>query len=796
MKIGVYICHCGTNIAGVVDVHKVAEFAATLPNVAAARDYRYMCSEPGQNMIQDDVRQLGLDGVVVAACSPTMHEPTFQTAVSRAGMNPYMFQMASIREHVSWVTMDPAEATEKAKEMVRAAVYRVSFQEPLEKRRIPVKQSVLVVGGGIAGIEAALKCADSGRQVYLVEKEPSIGGHMAMFDKTFPTLDCSQCILTPKMVEVARNENVELLDYSEVKEISGHVGDFRASVLRRPRYVDTAKCTGCGICSTKCPGKAPDRFNVGLSKRKAIYIPFPQAVPLKAVIDWDSCFYFQKNICKVCAKFCTAEAIDFEQKPEEVALEVGAVILATGFKPFDAARVPEYGYGKLPSVITSLEFERLTSASGPTGGKILLKDGREPQSAAIVHCVGSRNINNNVYCSKICCMQSLKHAHLLKEHLPGATIYDFFIEMRAAGKGYEEFYRRVMGEGIIMIRGRPAYITDVPIDGSEKGKLILVVEDTILSTVKRYPVDLVVLSVGLEAADDAKELAHTFTCSRSADGFFLERHPKLAPVSTPTAGVFIAGACQGPKDIPDSVAQASAAAAEAMAMMGKGYFELEPYVARVDEDVCSGCGVCLNLCAYNALERDPATGLVKVVEALCQGCGACVAGCPSNALDLDGFKTKQETAELEGLLTKGLSEQPRIRIVAFLCRWCSYAGADLAGVNRTKYAPNVLPIKVPCSARIDPELVLKAFSEGADGVLLAGCHPGDCHYLKGNYKALRRFMLLKKCVSQMGMEGERLRLEWISASEGGRYAEVVNDMTAKVSKLGSLNLRREILVEA
>jgi len=650
MKIGVYICHCGTNIAGVVNVKEVTEYASSLPNVAVARDYKYMCSEPGQNLIGDDIRQYGLDGVVVAACSPTMHEPTFQTAVSRAGMNPYMFQMASIREHVSWVTVDPEEATEKAKKLVEAAAARVSLQEPLAKRRIPVRQSVLVVGGGIAGIEAALKCADAGKKVYLVEKEPSIGGHMAMFDKTFPTLDCSQCILTPKMVEVVRNENIELLDYSEVEEISGHVGDFKVSVVRKPRYVDSTKCTGCGICSTKCPGKAPDEFNMGMSKRKAIYIPFPQAVPLKALIDRDSCLYYQKGICKVCAKFCTAGAIDFDQEPDHLSLEVGAVILATGFKPFDARRAREYGYGKYPNVITSLEFERMTSSSGPTGGKLVLKDGREPESVAIIHCVGSRNVNDNLYCSKICCMQSLKHAHLLKEHIPGVTVYDFFIDLRAAGKGYEEFYRRVMGEGTIMIRGRPALITDVPSAPVEKGKLVVVAEDTILSTVQRYPVDMAILSIGLEAGEDAKELARTFTCSRTADGFFLEKHPKLAPVSTPTAGVFIAGACQGPKDIPDSVAQAAAAAAEALAMMGKGYFELEPYVARVTEELCSGCGVCLNLCAYNALEKDPQTGLTKVVEALCQGCGACVAACPSNALDLDGFKTKQVAAELEGIL--------------------------------------------------------------------------------------------------------------------------------------------------
>ncbi len=633
-----------------VDVRKLAEYAASLPNVAVARDYSYMCSEPGQNLIGEDIEKLGLDGVVVAACTPTMHEPTFQAAVSRAGMNPYMFRMASIREHVSWVTVNPEDATEKAERLVEAAVARVGLQEPLQKRRIPVFQSVLVVGGGVAGIEAALVCANAGKKVYLVEREPSIGGHMAMYDKTFPTLDCAQCILTPKMVELLRNENIVLLDYSEVKGISGYVGDFKVSVVRKPRYVDTAKCTGCGICSTKCPGRAPDEFNLGLSKRKSIYIPFPQAVPLKAVIDKDSCLYFQKNICKVCARFCTAGAIEFDQKPEELSLEVGAVILATGFRHFDARRVPEYGYGKFPDVITSLEFERMTSASGPTGGKILLKNGKEPQSAAVVHCVGSRNVNTNIYCSKVCCMQSLKHAHLLKEHIPGARVYEFFIDMRTGGKGYEEFYRRVMREGTVMIRGRPSYITDVPLDPSEKEKLILVAEDTILSTVKRYPVDMVILSIAMEPADGAGEVAQAFTCSRSADGFFLETHPKLAPVSTPTAGVFIAGACQGPKDIPETVAQAAATAAEALSMMGKGYFELEPYVAKVNRERCSGCGICFDLCPYHALERDPETGLMNVVEALCQGCGACVAACPSGALDQAGYTSEEVAAEIEGIL--------------------------------------------------------------------------------------------------------------------------------------------------
>jgi heterodisulfide reductase subunit A len=647
-KIGVYICHCGTNIARTVDCKAVVDYALGLPNVVVARDYQYTCSDPGQEMIRNDIRESGLTRVVVASCSPLMHETTFRRAVADAGLNPFLFQMANIREQCSWISENRELATARAKAIVGAAVTRVEFNEPLEVQKVPMNPNVLIVGGGIAGIEAALQIADSGKRVYLVEKEPTIGGYMARFDKTFPTLDCAACILTPKMVSVGQHPNIELLSYSDVTDFSGYVGNFTAKIRRRPRYVDEEKCTGCGQCEQKCPLSVLSEFDCGLGKRKAIYRPFPQAVPSTPVIDREHCLYFTKGVCRVCEKFCPRGAIDFEQKERFIDVQVGSAIIATGFDLFDASRIKEYGYGKFPNVITSLEFERLTHASGPTVGKIVLKNGKTPESVAVVHCVGSRDNNYNEYCSRVCCMYSLKTAHLVREKTD-AKVYEFYIDMRSAGKGYEEFYKRLMREDVTFSRGRVAEITDVAQNSSENGKLIIVAEDTLLSIVKRIPVDMVILSVGLEPRRDALQVAHIFRISRSKDGFFLEKHPKLAPVSTAGDGIFIAGSCQGPKDIPDSVAQGAAAAANVLSLIDRKEVELEPTIALIDEDSCSGCKICIGLCPYNAISFDEPSGHAVITGALCKGCGVCVAACPSGAIEQQNFTNRQLTAEVEAI---------------------------------------------------------------------------------------------------------------------------------------------------
>jgi len=651
-KIGVYVCHCGSNIAQMVDCKNVVDYAATLPNVTVAREYQYMCSDPGQELIKKDIKELGLTRVVVASCSPLMHELTFRRAVEEGGLNQFLFQMANIREQCSWISEKKEMATERAKVIVGAAVKRVAFQEPLEVKKVPVNPNVLIVGGGITGIEAALQIADSGKKVYLVEREPTIGGYMTRFDKTFPTLDCAACILTPKMVNVAQHPNIELLSYSDVTGFSGYVGNFTARIRRRPRYVEEEKCNGCGLCTEKCPISVPSEFDCGLGKRKAIYRPFPQAVPNIPVIDREHCLFFTKGICKVCVKFCPRGAINFDQKEEFLDLEVGAAILATGFDLFDASKVKQYGYGRLPNVITSLEFERFSHASGPTGGKILLKNGQTPASIAILHCIGSRDTNFNEYCSRVCCMYSMKMAHLAHEKTEG-KIYEFYIDIRAFGKGYEEFYKRLLNEDTVFIRGKAAEVTDVAQTPAEKGKLIVVAEDTLLGIVRRTPVDMVVLSVGLEPRKDAADLARIFSISRSQDGFFLERHPKLAPVSTASDGIFIAGSCQGPKDIPDSVAQGAAAAANVLSLIDRKEVTLEPTVAVIDEESCSGCKICLGLCPYNAITFDETKKVSKVNDALCKGCGVCVAGCPSGAIEQRNFTDAQLLAEVESVCASG-----------------------------------------------------------------------------------------------------------------------------------------------
>ncbi|MCK5434303.1 MAG: CoB--CoM heterodisulfide reductase iron-sulfur subunit A family protein [Dehalococcoidales bacterium] len=648
-KIGVYICHCGSNIAGTVDVGAVVDFARGLPSVVVSRDYKFMCSEPGQELIKNDIRELGVNRVVVASCSPTMHERTFRRVCQEAGLNPYLFEMANIREHCSWVTEDKQKATEKAKALVSAAVSRVFYQVPLEAMEVEVNPSTLIVGGGIAGIQAALKIADSEHQVYLVERLPSIGGHMSQLDKTFPTLDCSACILTPKMTLVGSHPYIKLMTYSEVEEVSGFIGNFKVKIRKKARYIDEDKCTGCGLCQEKCPWKVDSEFEVGLGKRKAIYTPFPQAVPNKPVIDREHCAYFQKGTCRACEKFCEAKAINFEQEDELVEVEVGSIILATGFNVFNPAPIYQYGYKRLDNVVTSLEFERVVCSSGPTQGNIVLKDGSSPQEIAIIHCVGSRDENYHEYCSRVCCMYSMKLAHLVKEHTE-ADVYEFYIDIRSFGKGFEEFYKRLSSEGVNFIRGKVGEVTNHAITDEEKGKLVVVSEDTLLGSIIRVPVDMVILSVALEAQPDAGTVARLFNISRSADGFFLEKHPKLEPVSTMSDGIFVAGCCQGPKDIPDTVAQASAAAAEVLAMIGKGKVEIEAATAVVDERICSGCQLCLLVCPYSAISFDEKKEVCRVNEALCKGCGACVGACPSDAISLNHFTNEQILAQMEGIL--------------------------------------------------------------------------------------------------------------------------------------------------
>jgi len=654
VRIGFYICHCGHNIGSIVDCPAVAEHIGKLPGVVLSRDYKYMCSDPGQELIQQDIREHKLNRVVVASCSPLLHEHTFRTATERGGLNPFYFQMVNIREHDSWVHGDRAEATTKAKALAQAAIHRVRFHQELATTKVPIHPDVLVVGGGISGIHAALTLGNAGKKVYLVERDPSIGGHMAKFDKTFPTLDCAACILTPKMSAVRSHENVTLWTYSEVVKVEGYVGNYKVTVRRKPRYVIEDLCVGCLECVKSCVYKEPkfaDEFNVGLSKRKPIYIPFPQAVPQVVLIDPERCLQVKTGKCKkTCLEACAdRKAIDFSQKEELVEIKVGSIIVATGFKLFDASRIPQYGYGLYPNVVTSLELERLVTSSGPTAGEIILRDGRRPQTAGFILCVGSRDMKTNRWCSRTCCMHSMKLAQLFKEHT-GADVTIFYMDIRAPGKGCEEFYDKSLREGIRFVRGRVAEVTDWALAPEEEGKLVIRVEDTLAGFVRRIPVDMIVLAAGMEPQKDAQEVRRLFNMSCGSEGWFLEKHPKLAPVSTFTDGVFIAGCCQGPKDIPDSIAQAGAAAAEAMALIDKGYIEQEPNTAYIAEAECSGCKSCVSLCPYTAISFDETRQKAVINEALCKGCGTCVASCPSGSIKQHLFEDEQIFNEIEGVL--------------------------------------------------------------------------------------------------------------------------------------------------
>ena len=651
MKIGVYVCQCGINIAATVDVEEVSKEIEKLPNVAVSRYYKYMCSDPGQELIKKDIKDLKLDRVVVASCSPRMHEPTFRAALEEVGMNPYFFEMVNVREHCSWVHLDKELATEKAIELITGAVARAEFLEPLEKKEVSVIPKALVVGGGIAGIQAALEIAEKGFKTYLVERSPSIGGRMAQLDKTFPTMDCSACILTPKMVDVARHPNIELLCYSEVVEVAGYIGNFRVKIQKKPRYVNMEKCVGCGVCAEKCRlhDRISNEFDMNLSKRSAIYIPFPQAVPLKYCIDPTKCLMITRGKCgdhPLCQEACERDAIDFNQKEEIISVDVGTIVVATGFDLFDPTLKPEYGYGKLKNVITGLEFERLVSASGPTEGHIEI-GGKEPKKVVFIQCVGSRDKSGNEYCSRVCCMYTAKQAHMVRDKIPDADLTVYYTDVRAFGKGFEEFYNRVKGENVNYRRRE----LDDPIEVVTKGGKAVVKAEGYSD----IEADLVVLATGLVPRSDSKELARVLNINQSSDGFLLEAHPKLRPVDTFTDGIFLAGCCQSPKDVPDTVSQASGAASRACDILSKKQLLIEATIARVDEALCRGCGFCVDACPYKAIELvevDQFGHMVKVArvnEALCKGCGSCSAACLNGAIGHLGFTDEQLLAAIKAL---------------------------------------------------------------------------------------------------------------------------------------------------
>jgi heterodisulfide reductase subunit A len=800
-RIGVFVCYCGLNIAGTVDVEAVAEYARKLENVVYVKTNRYTCADPGQEEIRKGIREHRLNRVVVAACSPRMHEPTFRRTVSESGLNPFLYEMANIREFSSWCHQGtPKEATEKAEELVKMAVAKVRLLEPLDVIEVPVTNKAMVVGAGVAGASAAVDLAEMGYQVYLVDRAESIGGHMAQLGKTFPVFECSNCpqqIHCPRFSCVATrigaaavHPNVKLLAYSEVKQVEGVIGSYKAMVLRKPRFVDETKCVSCGKCAEVCPVDVPNKFEGGVRNRKAIYTLFPNATPNTYTIDRENCLHFKDRSCDLCKKACPEGAVDFEQQPTEERVEVGCLIVATGYDIYEPSDLAAYGFGKYKNVVTALQLERIVDSGTQVLGSLWKpSDGKMPESMTYIQCVGSRDINKFEYCSGFCCMLTLKSAVFLKEKYGDKLrINVIYADMRANGKGYEELFQKAQKIGINFIRTK---LIDRNVTESQGSKKLVVQAEKENGEKVTVESDMVVLATAAIPSQGAEEVARIFNISRGGDGFFMESHPKLKPIDTPADGVFVAGGCQAPKDVPYSVSQGMGTAARAATILSQPKWKIQPIVAIVNPAKCRNtkvkCGICAKACPYGAI-RAPEGQVAEAVSAMCHGCGTCVAECPADAITQKHFTDVQIVSQIRA----ALETNPEEKILAFLCNWCSYAGADLAGTSRFEYPPTIRPIRVMCSGRVDRDFVLEAFRLGAGMVLVGACHlPYDCHYISGNYKMKARMDALAPMLNKLGMSKERLRVEYVSAAEGIKFAEIVKDITEQMKTLGSEKIKAE-----
>jgi len=771
-KIGIFVCECGGNIGDVVNVKAVLEAVKEWEGVVVAKYNKYLCSRPAQEIIINAIKKKELDRVVVASCSPRMHLPTFQGVLEQAGLNPYMLEFVNIREQASWVHgPKPSEgATKKAISLIKGGYEKSLELEPLERISEKSSREILIVGGGIAGITAALELGYLGHKVHVVERKPSIGGNMAKLTKVFPTLDCAQCILTPRMAEVGRNPNVRLLTYSEVQEVSGRPGNYTVKVSMKPRGVDTETCRSCGVCTKVCPVTVLDEFNEDLSERKAAYIEFPQAVPSTYVIDFDAC-----TKCAKCEQMCPSKSINLEDKGKAVELNVGAIIMATGYELYDANMLKIYGYGVYKDVITMMDLERLTSASGPTGGFIKRADGSDVKKMAIILCAGSRDKNYVPYCSRICCMYSLKQAFLLKKML-GIDVYIYYTDIRATGKGYEELYWRDEEAGVVFIRGKVAEIWK-----KNNGKLIVLAEDTLMGEVREDEFDLVALATPMVPASGLKELAGKMRLSLGEEGFVQEKHPKLDPVDSLVTGIFACGCALSPKDVRDTVSDALGAAAKASLFLKGEYITTSPEKAFVIEDLCDGSGLCVPVCPVNAITLEE--GKAKINPFICIGCGACIPVCPREAIDFKNSTNRQIIANLRGLLMD--KEPEETRIIAFVDKSVGYTGMDFLGLARISYPENIRIVAVPSTAIIGLKHLLYAFAFGADGVLIIeGQQDIDEQFTK------KRMIEMRRSIAEFGIKNMRVRYSYVPLPVYKKAAELFTMFSERIKKFGSLTIEK------
>jgi len=767
-RIGVFVCECGGNIGEVVDVKAVVDAAKNWPDVAVAKFHKYLCSKPAQEIITDSVKKENLDRVVVASCTPRMHLATFQSVLERAGLNPYMLEFVNIREQDSWI-LGPhpsQEATKKAISLIRGGYERSRELEPLQTISEKGSREILIIGGGISGITAALELGYLGYKVHLVDRKPSIGGNMAKLTKVFPTLDCAQCILTPRMAEVGRNPNVTLYTYAEVQEVGGRPGNFDVKLRMKPRGVDVQKCRSCGVCAKVCPVSVSDEFNEGLSQRKAAYIEFPQAVPSAYVIDFSAC-----TKCGKCEQLCPAKAVSLADQGNTVDLHVGGIIMATGFQLYDAKKLDTYGYGKYKDVITMMDLERFVSATGPTSGYIKRADGTDVKKMAIVLCAGSRDKNYISYCSRICCMYSLKQAFVLKKML-GIDVTVYYTDIRATGKGYEDLYWRDQEAGVSFIRGKVAEVYQ-----NKNGKLVAVAEDTITGELLEQEFDMIGLATPMVPPSGLKELADKMKVSIGEDGFVTEKHPKLDPVDTLVTGVFACGCALSPKDVRDTVSDGLGASAKAALFLKSDYVTTSPEKAFVIADLCNGCQACVPVCPVNAItmEGDKA----KINPFQCTGCCACIPVCPQEAIDFKNSTTKQILASLRGVLAEKAAGD--VRVIAFVDKNVGYTGMDFLGLDRTNYPENVRIVPVPTTALLSLKHLLYAFAYGADGVLvIEGTQEIDEKFTK------KRMLDMGRELAKHGIENMRVRYSYVPLPVYKKAAELFTMFTDRIKKFGPL----------
>jgi heterodisulfide reductase subunit A len=768
-KIGIFVCECGGNIGDVVDVKAVIDVAKSWEGVAVAKYHKYLCSKPAQEMIVDAVKKQNLDRVVVASCTPRMHLATFQNVLERAGLNPFMLEFVNIREQDSWIhgPHASAEATKKAISLIKGGYERSRELEPLETISEKGTREILIIGGGIAGVTAALELGYLDYKVHLVERKPSIGGNMAKLTKVFPTLDCAQCILTPRMAEVGRNRNVNLYTYAEVQEVSGRPGNYNVKVFMKPRGVDVQKCRSCGVCAKVCPVIVQDEFNEGLSQRKAAYIEFPQAVPSAYTIDFKTC-----TKCGKCEQLCPAKAISLSDQGCTVDLKVGGIIFATGYEVYDAKKLETYGYGNYKDVITMMDLERLVSATGPTSGYVKRADGSDVKKMAIVLCAGSRDKNYIPYCSRICCMYALKQAFVLKKML-GIDVTLYYTDIRATGKGYEDLYWRDQEAGVSFIRGKVAEVYK-----NNNGKLVAVAEDTLTGELTEEQFDMIGLATPMVPPEGLNELAEKMKVSIGEDGFITEKHPKLDPVDSLVTGIFACGCALSPKDVRDTVSDALGASAKAALFLKSDYVTTSPEKAYVITDLCNGCGDCVPVCPTNAITMQE--GKARIDPFQCTGCGACIPVCPKEAIDFKNSTTKQIMASLRGVLADKQADE--VRVVAFVDKNVGYTGMDFLGLDRTNYPENIRIVPVPTTAILGLKHLLSAFAYGADGVLvIEGTQEIDEKFTK------KRMIEMGRELAQYGIESMRVRYSYVPLPVYKKAAELFSMFTERIKKFGPVS---------